>query len=53
MGINWFILELQSGYVDRVKATVKERLCKVVLDVFLVEILIRKEEVVEMINGSR
>jgi transcriptional antiterminator NusG len=46
-------LQVHSGYEERVKATLQERISKEGLDEYFGEILIPTEQVVEMIKGSR
>jgi len=53
MARQWYILQVHSGYEERVKATLQERISKEGLDEYFGEILIPTEQVVEMIKGSR
>ncbi len=53
MARQWYILQVHSGYEERVKATLQERISKEGLEEYFGEILIPTEQVVEMIKGSR
>jgi transcription termination/antitermination protein NusG len=53
MARQWYILQVHSGYEERVKATLQERIAKEGLEDYFGEILIPTEQVVEMIKGSR
>ena len=53
MARQWYILQVHSGFEDKVKATLEERIRKDGLEEFFGEILVPTEQVVEMIKGSR
>lgn len=53
MARQWYILQVHSGYEERVKATLQERITKEGLEDYFGEILIPTEQVVEMIKGAR
>jgi transcription termination/antitermination protein NusG len=49
----WFILQAHSGYEDKVKSSIVERIALSDLDDYFGEIIIPKEEVVEIKNGKK
>jgi len=49
----WYILQVHSGFEEKVKATLEERIRKEGLEEFFGGFLIPTEQVVEMIKGSR
>ena len=53
MARQWYILQVHSGFEDKVKATLEERIRKEGLQESFGEILVPTEQVVEMIKGSR
>ncbi len=53
MARQWYILQVHSGFEDKVKATLEERIRKEGLEDSFGEILVPTEQVVEMIKGSR
>lgn len=53
MAIQWYILQVHSGFEDRVKATLEERIARDGLEEYFGEILVPTEQVVEMIKGSK
>jgi transcriptional antiterminator NusG len=53
MARQWYILQVHSGFEERVKATLEERIAKEGLEEFFGQILVPTEQVVEMIKGSR
>jgi transcriptional antiterminator NusG len=53
MARQWYILQVHSGFEERVKATLEERIAKEGLEELFGEILVPTEQVVEMIKGSR
>jgi transcription termination/antitermination protein NusG len=53
MARQWYILQVHSGFEDKVKATLEERIKKEGLGEFFGEILVPTEQVVEMIKGAR
>ena len=53
MARQWYILQVHSGFEDKVKATLEERIKKEGLADLFGEILVPTEQVVEMIKGSK
>ena len=53
MARQWYILQVHSGFEDRVKATLEDRIKKEGLEEYFGEILVPTEQVVEMIKGAR
>ena len=50
---HWYILQVHSGFEDKVKLTLEERIKNEGLEVSFGEILVPTEQVVEMIKGTR
>jgi len=53
MARQWYILQVHSGFEDKVKATLEERIKKEGQEELFGEILVPTEQVVEMIKGTR
>lgn len=53
MAIHWYILQVHSGFEEKVKLTLEDRISKGGLGEFFGEILIPEEQVVEMVKGVR
>ena len=53
MAIKWYILQVHSGFEDKVKLTLEDRIRKQGLEEAFGEILVPTEQVVEMIKGKR
>jgi len=53
MAIQWYILQVHSGFEDKVKLTLEDRIRKQGLEDSFGEILVPTEQVVEMIKGKR
>lgn len=53
MAKNWYILQVHSGFEDKVKLTLEERIKNESLEDFFGDILIPREQVVEMVKGVR
>lgn len=53
MSKNWYILQVHSGFEDKVKTTLEERIKNESLEEFFGDILIPREQVVEMVKGVR
>ena len=53
MAIQWYILQVHSGFEDKVKLTLEDRISKQGLDESFGEILVPTEQVVEMVKGKR
>jgi transcriptional antiterminator NusG len=53
MAKHWYILQVHSGFEDKVKAALEERIKNDGLADFFGDILVPTEQVVEMIKGSR
>ncbi len=53
MARHWYILQVHSGFEDKVKTTLEDRIKKQGLEEFFGEILVPTEQVVEMIKGTR
>lgn len=53
MARHWYILQVHSGYEDKVKATLEDRIAKKGQQDMFGEILVPTEQVVEMIKGAR
>jgi transcriptional antiterminator NusG len=53
MAKNWYILQVHSGFEDKVKATLEDRIKNDGLEELFGDILIPTEQVVEMVKGVR
>ncbi len=53
MAIHWYILQVHSGFEEKVKLTLEDRISKGGLEEFFGEILVPEEQVVEMVKGER
>ncbi len=53
MARHWYILQVHSGFEDKVKATLEDRIAKKGQQEMFGEILVPTEQVVEMIKGAR
>lgn len=53
MAIHWYILQVHSGFEDKVKLTLEDRIRKAGLEESFGEILVPTEQVVEMVKGQR
>jgi len=53
MARKWYIVHTYSGFEEKVKATLQERIKIAGQDDFFGEILVPKEQVLEMVKGSR
>ncbi|MBC8208710.1 MAG: transcription termination/antitermination protein NusG [Desulfobulbaceae bacterium] len=53
MARHWYILQVHSGFEDKVKATLEDRIKKDGLEESFGEILVPTEQVVEMIKGTK
>ncbi len=53
MAIHWYILQVHSGFEDKVKLTLEDRIRRQGLEDSFGEILVPTEQVVEMIKGKR
>jgi transcriptional antiterminator NusG len=53
MAKNWYILQVHSGFEDKVKATLEDRIKNDGLEESFGDILIPTEQVVEMVKGVR
>jgi len=53
MSKHWYILQVHSGFEDKVKTTLEERIKNESLEEFFGDILIPREQVVEMVKGVR
>jgi len=53
MAKHWYILQVHSGFEDKVKTTLEERIKNESLEEFFGDILIPREQVVEMVKGVR
>ena len=53
MARHWYILQVHSGFEDKVKATLEDRIKKDHLEESFGEILVPTEQVVEMIKGTK
>ncbi len=53
MARHWYILQVHSGYEEKVKATLEDRIAKKGQQEMFGEILVPTEQVVEMIKGAR
>lgn len=53
MAKHWYILQVHSGFEDKVKASLEERIRNDSLEDYFGEILIPREQVVEMVKGVR
>ena len=53
MSLNWYVVHAYSGFEDRVMSTLKERVVQYGMEDNFGEILVPKEEVVEMKEGKK
>jgi transcriptional antiterminator NusG len=53
MAKHWYILQVHSGFEDKVKTTLEERIKNEALEELFGDILIPREQVVEMVKGVR
>lgn len=53
MAKHWYIVHTHTGYEDKVKSTLKERIRSAGLEEYFGEILVPTEQVVEMVKGTR
>jgi len=53
MSLNWYVVQAYSGYEDRVMSSLKERVVQYDMADSFGEILVPKEEVVEMREGKK
>jgi transcriptional antiterminator NusG len=53
MSLNWYVVHAYSGFEDRVMSTLKERIVQYGMEDNFGEILVPKEEVVEMREGKK
>lgn len=53
MARHWYILQVHSGFEEKVKATLEDRIAKKGQQEMFGEILVPTEQVVEMIKGTR
>ena len=53
MSLNWYVVHAYSGFEDRVMSTLKERVVQYGMEDNFGEILVPKEEVVEMREGKK
>jgi len=53
MAKHWYILQVHSGFEDKVKTTLEERIKNDALEEYFGDILIPREQVVEMVKGVR
>ena len=53
MSLNWYVVHAYSGFEDRVMNTLKERIAQYGMEDNFGEILVPKEEVVEMREGKK
>ena len=53
MSFNWYVVHAYSGFEDRVMSTLKERVVQFGMEDNFGEILVPKEEVVEMRDGKK
>lgn len=53
MAIHWYILQVHSGFEDKVKLTLEDRIRQDGLEDSFGEILVPTEQVVEMVKGKR
>ncbi|MGL1930326.1 MAG: transcription termination/antitermination protein NusG [Desulfotalea sp.] len=53
MAIQWYILQVHSGFEEKVKLTLEERIKKDSLEDYFGQILVPTEQIVEMVKGSR
>ena len=53
MSLNWYVVHAYSGYEDRVMNTLKERVVQYGMEDKFGEVLVPKEEVVEMREGKK
>ncbi|WP_456386058.1 transcription termination/antitermination protein NusG [Desulfolithobacter sp.] len=53
MAKHWYIVHTHTGYEDKVKATLEDRIRSAGLEEYFGEILVPTEQVVEMVKGAR
>ncbi len=53
MAMHWYILQVHSGFEEKVKLTLEDRISKADLEDSFGEILVPEEQVVEMVKGVR
>ena len=53
MSLNWYVVHAYSGFEDRVMSTLKERVVQYGMEDKFGEVLVPKEEVVEMREGKK
>ena len=53
MSLNWYVVQAYSGYEDRVMSSLKERIVQYGLEDCFGDILVPKEEIVEMREGKK
>ena len=53
MAMHWYILQVHSGFEEKVKLTLEDRISKGGLEESFGEILVPEEQVVEMVKGER
>jgi transcriptional antiterminator NusG len=53
MAKHWYILQVHSGFEDKVKTTLEERIKNDALEDYFADILIPREQVVEMVKGVK
>jgi len=53
MAIHWYILQVHSGFEEKVKLTLEDRISRAGLEGSFGEILVPEEQVVEMVKGER
>lgn len=53
MARNWYILHTYSGFEEKVKATLEDRIKKAGQEDFFGDILVPTEQIVEMVKGAR
>ncbi len=53
MAMHWYILQVHSGFEEKVKLTLEDRISKAGLNDSFGEILVPEEQVVEMVKGVR
>lgn len=53
MARHWYILQVHSGFEEKVKVTLEERIRKDGLEEYFGQILVPEEQIVEMVKGSR
>lgn len=53
MALNWYVVQAYSGHEDRVMKSLKERITQYGMEDFFGQILVPKEDVVEMKEGKK